>query len=331
MNGYDALIGMSEIDADLIYEAETVKKRRAVYAWRWAVAAAALILCMGITVPVMAMTGNEKVYEILYMISPELAQKLKPVNMSCEDSGILMTVVAADVHDDRAEVLISLKDLTDNRLDGTTDLFDSYSIHTPYDQLGGCSLAGFDEESGELIYMISVEQMDHVLIPGDKITFSISQLLTGKKHFELSIDQIDTANLPVIMECLADPNFRGYSGSDIEDGMQIIIPGEEVLLDEGVTLTGYGLVDGQLHVQIKYDDIYHTDNHGFLYLEKEDTDRVLYAGSYAFWDESHTDSYEEYVFDIPAEELQEYRLGGEFWTCTGGPIEGDWSVTFPLS
>ena len=286
---------------------------------------------MGITVPVMAMTGNEKVYEILYMISPELAQKLKPVNMSCEDDGILMTVVAADVYDDRAEVLISLKDLTDNRLDGTTDLFDSYSIHTPYDQSGGCSLVGFDEESGELIYMISVEQMDHVLILGDKITFSISQLLTGKKHFELSIDQIDTANLPVIMECLADPNFRGYSGSDIEDGMQIIIPGEEVLLDEGVTLTGYGLVDGQLHVQIKYDDIYHTDNHGFLYLEKEDTDRVLYAGSYAFWDESHTDSYEEYVFDIPAEELQEYRLGGEFWTCTGGPIEGDWSVTFPLS
>ena len=31
MNGYDALIGMSEIDADLIYEAETVKKRLDVY------------------------------------------------------------------------------------------------------------------------------------------------------------------------------------------------------------------------------------------------------------------------------------------------------------
>ena len=39
----------------------------------------------------------------------------------------------------------------------------------------------------------------------------------------------------------------------------------------------------------------------------------------------------KYVYNTTAEELQEYRLGGEFWTCTGGPIEGDWSVTFPLS
>lgn len=331
MNGYDALLGMSEIDADLIYEAGTIKKKRHTYVWRWAAIAAALILCMGITVPVMAMNDNEKVYELLYRISPGLAQKLKPVNMSCEDEGIFMTVVAADVQGENAEILISLRDITDNRLDGTTDLFDSYSIHTPYDQSGGCSLVSFDEESGELIYMISIEQMNHALIPGDKITFSVSQLLTGKKHFDMCIDQIDVSNLPVITEYLADPYFRGYSGSDIEDGMQIIIPGEGMCLDEGVTLTGYGLVDGQLHVQIKYDDILHTDNHGFLYLEKEDSDRVIYAGSYAFWDESHTDSYEEYVFDIPAEELQEYKIGGEFWTCTGGPVEGYWSVTFPLS
>ena len=40
----------------------------------------------------------------------------------------------------------------------------------------------------------------------------------------------------------------------------------EIPIVEGVTLTGIGMIDGALHVQIRYSDILHTDNHGFLTL-----------------------------------------------------------------
>ena len=61
----------------------------------------------------------------------------KPINVSCEDNGIEMTVVAAEVNGEKTTILLSMHDKIAKRLDETTDLFDSYSICTPYDQSGG--------------------------------------------------------------------------------------------------------------------------------------------------------------------------------------------------
>jgi len=53
-------------------------------------------------------------------------------------------------------------------------------------------------------------------------------------------------------------------------------------------------------------------------------------GRVAFWDQSHVNSYEEFVFEVSAEELVNYEIWGEFWTCNNAPIEGEWQVTFPV-
>lgn len=55
-----------------------------------------------------------------------------------------------------------------------------------------------------------------------------------------------------------------------------------------------------------------------------------YERSVAFWDQSHVNSYEEFVFEVSAEELVNYEIWGEFWTCNNAPIEGEWQVTFPV-
>ena len=44
----------------------------------------------------------------------------------------------------------------------------------------------------------------------------------------------------------------------------------------------------------------------------------------------HVNSYEEFVFEVSAEELVNYEIWGEFWTCNNAPIEGEWQVTFPV-
>ena len=98
-----------------------------------------------------------------------------------------------------------------------------------------------------------------------------------------------------------------------------------------MTLTGIGYVDGRLHVQVYYADILKTDNHGSISLVNRETgEQIECDGSAAFFDDAGTGSYEDYVFTgIEADALDTYALYGMFVTSTG-PVEGNWSVTFPL-
>ena len=96
-------------------------------------------------------------------------------------------------------------------------------------------------------------------------------------------------------------------------------------------LTGTGLVDGKLHIQVKYDDILNTDNHGYAYLKNSSGKIINYNYSVAFWADNKADSYEEYVFDIDYDELAGCEVMGEFWTCNNAPVQGSWQVTFPIS
>ncbi len=331
MSGYDMLMCISDIDEELIEEAEDIRKKKHSAVWKYfpTVAAAVIAVCVIFAVPIMAVAGSRQVYEMLYLISPSLAQRLKPVNASCEDQGILMTVVGADLDGDEARIVVSLRDLEKDRIDGTADLFDSYSIHTPYDQSGGCTSIGYDEETGEASFLITVHHMAGEMMPGDKITFSVSSLLLNKRSFDMMISQIDTTVFPEISEVLEGVSLRGRGGSINDEDLIYMAPNiEPVVITPGVTLMGYGILNGKLHVQIKYDDICNTDNHGFLFLEKEGCERIPYEGSYSWFD--GPDSIEEYVFAYPEGELSEYAVSGQFWTADKA-LDGYWSVTVPLS
>ena len=72
------------------------------------------------------------------------AQYFTPVQHACEDQGIRMEVLSVYIHGDTAEIYISLQDQTGNRIDETTDLFDSYDILRPYDSTATCRFAGYD-------------------------------------------------------------------------------------------------------------------------------------------------------------------------------------------
>lgn len=170
----------------------------------------------------------------------------------------------------------------------------------------------------------------------DKITFSVNQLLSKKEHNNFKIEKIDTNNVYSITEFLEEPDIRGGSDSESEsidgDNMLFIKPDEAnaIILKKGVAVTGYGIVEGKLHIQVRFSDILNTDNHGYVYLKNEDGKVVNCQSSVAFWDQSHVNSYEEFVFEVSAEELVNYEIWGEFWTCNNAPIEGEWQVTFPV-
>lgn len=302
------------------------------------IALAAVLVCLALAVPAFAMpalAADPDGYALLYSISPAAAQFFKPVNRSDEDNGIRLTVDSVYLHSDTVEIYVSLQDLTGDRLDETTDLFDSYRINRGFDCSATCSLAGYDAQTRTARFLISITSFDGQDIEGDKLTFSLNRLLTGKTETEGAVTGLDLA------AAQAEPatqqvTRRGGSGIAAEAGgsgaetrTALVPTGTLAAPAPGVAITAMGYVDGLLHIQVLYENILETDNHGQLWLENG-TEKLECLGTLSFFAENGSDSFEEYVFDVSPAQLADCTLYGSFVTADT-LIEGNWEITFPLT
>lgn len=221
-----------------------------------------------------------------------------PVRKSDECNGIRMEVVSAYIHGDTAEIYVTMQDLTENRLDDTTDLYDGYSINTPFDCSATCRRVGYDEDTRTVTFLITIEQWEEQKMEGEKITFSVRNFLSHKEEYEelpILIELTEAEEEPDIMET----GITGGSGSKIRTSnlgkstAYVLVPGkadERFPLDE---------------IQFAVEKLFSNDNHGYFFLRDQ-------KGN-----------------DIPKEELSSYSLYGHF-VISGGFEEGLWTVTFPL-
>ena len=339
MRGNELLSKMDLIDSEYILAADrkSVPKRNRLKMWYAIAACLCLLFCLA--VPAMA-ASLPAFYDMLYAVSPATAQFFKPVQLSCEDNGIRMEVSAVYIHENTAEIYISMQDLEGTKFDETIDLFDSYRINTPFDCTSHCILSDYDPDTQTAEFLITIEQWNTQEITGDKLTFSLREILSNKKTYEgiindvnLSDIQLNNTSQSVYPRGIGGLEFiEKYEDSADQDLLTVLKPSGSICSPvDGVTLTGIGYIDGYLHIQVCYKDILKTDNHGTIALiSKETGETISDDGSVAFFDNKGENSYEDYIFtEIPAETLGEYDLYGEFITSSG-PIEGTWSVTFPL-
>ncbi len=279
--------------------------------------------------------GSITAYNLLKEVFPEFAAEMFPVFVSCEDEEIRMEVEAVLVEEDMAKVYISMQDLTGNRIDGTIDLFDSYRIESTVGQIGTCELVGFSADDKKATFLITLQNMDGETWKDSVMKFSMLKFLYGKGVYEKQLTAIAIKEIPVVKELQYDVNIRGRGGFGLENldiniGYLLQNPAQIFSPVEGVTVTAYGFVDEKLRVQVCYDDILETDNHGHIYLKDENGETILPYANVAFWGEDKSKSYEEYFFDISsAEDLSKYTIWGHFVTC-GNMEEGDWRVSFPI-
>lgn len=309
-------------------------------------------------------TNVQAVYQILYVISPEITQALKPVRMSCDDQGIRMEVLSASIHGNEAEVYISMQDLIGDRIDDTIDLIDSYRINCPFFNQASCHKISYDPNTDTATFLIHVTELDGEKsggkkIVGDKITFTVRSFLSHKQeyHAEIPLD-LSTANLEPPIQ--SNVNFRGYGGyieKILDDNdpfaassernsltmeenlaMEEKLPTLDYLVPSsdgiyvpvsGITITAIGFIDNRLHIQTYYENILETDNHGVLSLVDMDGKKVSAEVSISFWDSERCGSYDETVFLITPDEVGNYRLYGDFWAYNS-LVNGNWQVTFPL-
>lgn len=308
---------------------EYAKKPRTPSAVKITALVAAVIFCLTASIPAFAAADFEPAYQLLYTVSPEIAQKLKPIKKSCVSNGIQMEVASALIYGDTAEIYIAMKDLTGNRIDKTIDLFDSYNINVPHDLSGTCAFDSFDEETGVATFLITMKQMNKKDIKGSKITFSVSNFLSHKKEFKGEISNIDLSKTDVSPKTKA-PTYVYSHGTPEKFVFLEPLSSPLCIPADGVAITAMGYVGDKLHIQLRCENTLKTDNHGWLLLEDSEGNSVESNGYESFWDKERVDRYDEYVFDVPYSELGKYKLFGEFVTCDQF-TEGDWQITFPVS
>ena len=301
-----------------------------------AVTAGAACLCIGIVMPVMA--ANPVIHQLMYQVSPELAQKFVPIQMSDEDKGIRMEVVAVNIHDNEAQIYITLQDLEGDRIDATTDLFDSYHIMTnARSSVGSCSKVGFDEDTGTITYLVTIIEDEN--IDKEKVTFSFREFIGQKQHYEnieipIPLTEADDDSKTMIASLRgAGGNWKRIINFN-ENAAKVLVPGQpdERFPVAGMYLTGMGYVDGILRIQNAAPDNLENDNHGYFTLVDSYGNEICSDYSLSFWgntEETKTVAYVEEAFLIAPEELSDYTLQGNFWV-SGIHVKGNWSVTFSL-
>lgn len=293
-------------------------------------AAVAAILCLTLAVPALA-AAVAPVYELMYLVSPAIAQYFQPVQKSDVDNGVKMEVVSAYVHDETAQIYVTMQDLQEDRIDETIDLYDSYSIRSPFDSSAHCERVGYDADTKTATFLISISQMGGHAIDGDKITFSVKQFLSHKTEYDGVPIPADLTDVPVATKTQR-VNLTG-GGTDDDSPFQALLPGApaEAFPVNGIDFTGMAFVNDKLHMQIAIEDRLSNDNHGYFYLKDADGNTVACDTNYYFMEETsegRTD-YIEYVFSITPEALADCSLFGHFW-ISGQLTEGNWRITFPL-
>jgi len=305
----------------------------------------ALVLALGMSTALAAF--NDDANQLLYQFWPQAAMALRPVNLISESQGIRMEVVSATLNGSETLVTLTMQDLEGDRVDETMDLFDSAILQLPYDGSGTCMQTGYDPKTKTASFAVYMEfDMDERPAESDKVSFRVSRFISNKKTQTVDLTTLIPDGINAA-ESMPVPTIRGWSGSPASDRhdaakekahrMMVLNTNNslEIPVIDGVTLTGIGIVDGSLHIQIRYADILHTDNHGFLTLSDksgnsyEEGLRKQEVGSVSWFGENH-DSWEEYIFDEYPEDLTQIVLQGEFTTADPA-VEGDWYVTFPLS
>lgn len=319
------------IDDNMIKEAKEAHKKTGLIPFqKLAIAATIALVCFG-SVPALAAADVEPAYNLLYTFSPTLAQKLKPINLSCVDQGIQMEVDSAYIHGDTAEAIICIKDLTDDRIDETVDLFDSYNIRNMKDSSATCNLLDYNKDTGIATFAVLMKQMDGSSLTGSKVTVSLSKLLCKKGQFNGVLEEISLSSVTDTPLLTDNVKIRGGGGAPRPDDAVFLQPASVPVSTplSGISVSGLGYENGKLHIQICYEDIGNTDNHGWIRLQDENGEALECSYDVSFWDSSLTDSYDEFVFELPYEELGNYKIYAEF-TNSGLLIEGDWEITFPM-
>lgn len=318
---------------------------------------AAVLAVFMLATPVMA---SEPVQDLMYQVSPEMAARFTPIRQSDTDNGIKMEVVSVSVHGATAEVCISFEDMEGDRLNRSSMPEQFHTQFTGLTALRSGSWGGtikdvdFDEATGKLILVLertfsfyddeagrnlTVQELfdgkmticlDRLYEFVDQPEVEVPAALTDNELITVKIDRSRPTDRPV------EVPFDGFGSGAVsgdpwlsQEFYEILKPGQSVKdITDALAVTGIGYAEGQLHIQTR---IRAEDNEApifDLWFVNADGSEVYRHRHHTFTIREGDDwgEYEEIIFDVPREELENYTL-----MCRVSErqnIDGNWKVAF---
>lgn len=320
---------------------------------------AAVLALLIVATPTMA-ANVPLVHDVLNWVAPELTDRLVPVQLSDEDNGIKMEVVAASVHDNVAEWVIRIEggSLAGwNMVEPLVKIKDHSGMFGRTTTTNGESLNDYDEvfedrERGIWYYWYQKTYPEGTTaeeILGDRMSIKLSGVLLtniGREGVEVPVIFTDYELMTVVYERrYEDYPFTGFGRgpgdeaySDIHDWEEYILmtPGESVYDVTGkLSLTGAAYIDGKLHIQTRgIDKIVGSIvdwSYKRPYFRDADGNEIgeLYHVNFRMEADGHEIEYVECVYDIPEEELANYTMVIEL--IDDDAVASNCSVTFEIA
>ncbi len=291
-----------------------------------------VLLALLLATPVLA-TTIRAFYQLTIQSEPATHPSSVLEGIADEDNGIRLEVQSVDVADNVAQIVFSLQDFTDNRLDATSSLGD-YFLGWPGEYLSTCQLVEYEPLAQKATFLLTISQWEQQKITGGEIILAIRQLLSRQTVYDNRPIDIVCSALPMDSETQVVA-LSGFVGEEHKMQETVLLPGEPKapLPVKNIEFTALGYVDSRLHLQIAIDSPMIDSNHGYVYFMDAAGNTVSYNECYIFTLPANGGrkqrDYYEFVFDIAPDKLAEYSLYGYFVT-TSLVIEGDWCVSFSL-
>ncbi|MBQ6061061.1 MAG: hypothetical protein IJL36_06410, partial [Clostridia bacterium] len=289
---------------------------------------------------------------------PDYPADFVPVGLSCEKEGFRLELVSASVNEQSAFLIWSLQDLEGKHSDL---IHDDVLLHGSYPwpyRLVNSSNLQYDDSSRTL-WFAAEYQADTAYDPGEvlidglprylaemtSLCFIRSENLAIGGLFEKYRDRAALVDVPKLIttHCLDnDGNILVYDTSWYrERGIRVLDYTHplSVRLHKYLELSGIGLIDGQLHVQLHYVDNSPVINGSVYYNPVADAKAYIPSEPAAdsipeipamLWDtdgDGQVD-YIEYVYPCESEE-EARKLKVSFLEITGA-VEGNWTIEIPL-
>ncbi len=331
------------------------------------VIAAAVCLCIALAIPVMAAT-IPSFNHLVSLVSPQIAQKLQPIELVSVSNGIKMEVVAAMNDDDTAVVYLTMQDLTGNRIDESMNLLDGFSISGA--NMLTSEIVDFDAKTKTATLRLMGSGGDK--LEGQKVTVHVNSFMSGKHVYREVDPGVDltallqdpettalaintppvgggelypsgdgarwTVSLPQAPETTVfDMNNSPGGGGELypilrEQGTIEVLKKDALRIPlPGINfaeISNIGRVDGRLHVQVRWSRD-GVENHGYLYLT-DAAGNIIYPSNVSLNHKAEgTSKYEENIFELDKMDLARFKLKG-FFVAYDRQIEGNWQTTFTI-
>ncbi len=135
-------------------------------------------------------------------------------------------------------------------------------------------------------FLIRIQQWDGEKIRSNKITFYFTEFLSHKKKYEGPLDYDLTKaeqNAETKTGWIYGSGGLEYRAGETEQEnyAEFLVPRKplESFPVEGMNITGAGYVDGRLHIQTVIYNRMETDNHGYVYLQDGEGNRISHSYS----------------------------------------------------